>query len=252
MKKPRQTPQAKVQNSIERAARRNYQKGNTRRCAAVSQYEAQPVTAGTEVTPPTRARRRKVKKSVRLKLQPGQPHAQSKLTTALTERFCELIRDQMTVEDACTMTGVSRKVVWEWRGRGQQEEHPAYVAFEAALTQALIDAKQKLIKRVAEHTDIRGPMFILKNRYPQEFRDRIVQEISGPEGEPLMRPQINPFQVVIELHSGSPPLEEKPFYIVGTDGVKRLMTGTGDASPIGVVDLPVSSEAQKLAAPPHS
>jgi hypothetical protein len=203
----------------------------------------------TQVTPPTHARRRKARKSVRLKVRPGQPCAGSKLDCALTKQLCELIEDQLTLEDACTIAGVSRKAVWEWRGRGQQEENPAYVAFEAAISQALINAKHALVKRVANHTDVKGAMFILKNRYPQEFRDRVVQEVTGAEGMPLL--PLNPFHVVLELNTESPPLEQKPFEVIGTDGVRRRWEGT-KASPIGVVNVPSLPEPKPVVRPPSS
>jgi hypothetical protein len=135
-------------------------------------------------------------------LRPGQPCAGSKLDEALTRELCGLLEDQMTLEDACAMVGIQRNAVWEWRTKGQSGEHPAYEAFEAAISQALINAKHALVKRVANHTDVKGAMFILKNRYPQEFRDRVVQEVAGAEGTPLL--PLNPFHVVLELAPESP------------------------------------------------
>jgi len=112
------------------------------------------------------------------------------------------------------------------------------------------DGVHKLIKRVADHSDIRGAMFILKNRYLQEYRDRIVQEISGVKGLQLL-PSINPFHVVLELNTESPKLEEKPFAIVGTDNIRRKWTGT-DTAPIGVAEVPSLPEPKAAARPPRS
>lgn len=133
---------------------------------------------------------------------------------ALTKELCELIRQQATLEDSAAKCHIGRETIWEWRTRGQQNEHPCYVAFEEAIGEALIDAKQTLIVGIATDRDIKGKLFLLKNRYPAEYRDRIVQEVSGPDGSPLLATE-NSFNVVLELNlpEGVPVPENKSFAI---------------------------------------
>jgi hypothetical protein len=201
-----------LRSAQEKAEHRNVQMPRLRK-GSVHPVPDQPTepTEPTNPTPVTRARR----KRHRLKLQPGQPSGKSKLTLALSKKLCALIRQQATLEDAAAKCGVCRDRVWEWRTRGQQGEHPAYVAFERAITEALIDAKQKLVAGIAEDRDIRGKLFLLKNRYPKEYRDRIVQEMSGPDGSPLAVGG-EAFTVLIELAGPQP--DEREFTIVHQGG----------------------------------
>lgn len=141
-----------------------------------------------------------------------------KLTDALEEEICKLLRAQMTLTDACQWLGISRVAVWEWRTKGQEDPESRYGRFEKAIEKALTVAKAYLIRGVAQHSDVRGKLFLLKNRYPQEFRDRIVQEVSGPGGEAVpVNVNINPFEIKIVLAG-----EEETFRTVPYDGREGL------------------------------
>src|SRR5262249_29785362 len=152
---------SRAQASLQKAQRRNFQIGGTKKRAAVPQYETGPQknlepagrAAAAQTTPTTRAGRKHGGKKGGPGPRAGQPCAGSKLDEALTRELCGLLEDQMTLEDACAMVGIQRNAVWEWRTKGQSGEHPAYEAFEAAISQALINAKHALVKRVANHTD---------------------------------------------------------------------------------------------------
>jgi hypothetical protein len=129
-----------------------------------------------------------------------------KLTDEMEEEICKLIRGQMTLIDACAWVGIHRNVVWEWRAKGQADPESRYGQFERAIEKAYMVAKAYLIRGVAQHQDVKGKLFILKNRYPDEFRDRIVQEVSGPGGTAVpVDVTVNPFEIKIVLAGEAEP-----------------------------------------------
>ena len=138
------------------------------------------------------------------------------------------------------MVGIDRGTILTWRGRGQEKHHPAYVAFEKAITEALLRAKQALVHGLAVHPDWKAKSFILKNRYPKEYRDHIVQELTGAEGGPLL-PGGNDFVVKIELKPQAGPVERKAFTIVEPDG-RRHLWNQGE-------ELPPHKESEPLPPP---
>jgi transposase-like protein len=154
----------------------------------------------------------------KLKKKPEVP-GNSRLSDELEEELCKLLRGQMTLTDACQWIGVSRAAVWEWRTKGQEDPSTRYGRFERAIEKALTIAKAYLIRGVAQHNDVRGKIFLLKNRYPNEFRDRIVQELSGPNGTSVpVTMNINPFEIKIVL-AGEP----EKFQTVPYDGREGLL-----------------------------
>ena len=54
-----------------------------------------------------------------------------------------------------------------------------------------------MIQKLLRHKDARWTWKLMCNRWPEEFRDRVATEVSGPNGVPLV-PQ-NPFKVEIRL-----------------------------------------------------
>src|SRR6476646_10956349 len=54
-----------------------------------------------------------------------------------------------------------------------------------------------MIQKLLRHKDPRWTWKLMCNRWPEEFRDRVATEVSGPNGVPLI-PQ-NPFTVEIRL-----------------------------------------------------
>jgi hypothetical protein len=217
--------------------RRSYQIGKAKKFGPVflPQAQEQPHTEiPTDTTPKAKdKRRRPPRRRYRLRLEKGQPVRGSKLTSTLTKRLCALIERHATLDDAARACGISRETVWEWRGRGQrgQEagEDNAYAAFENAISASLFKAKQTLVAKVADHSDWKASAFILKNRFPNEYRDHVIQEVTGAEGQPLI-PQQNPFLVVLELDPRDAPLEEKSFTVEHPDRRRERWQGS-TASP---------------------
>jgi len=167
-----------------------------RRRINASAHVTEPATT-TPTTPKRKNNRRQ-----RLRTDDGSPNPQSKLTDDLEKRLCGLIQKQLTLTDSCDLLEVNRTTVWEWRSLGQRDPASRYGQFERRITKAYAQAKSSLIRDIARHPDLKGKIFLLKNRYPTEYRDRVHQEIAGPEGAPIPV-AANPFQVNIVM-SGDP------------------------------------------------
>jgi hypothetical protein len=174
-----------------------------RRRTNATVHIAEPSTT-TSTTPKGKNNRRQ-----RLRRDDGRPNPNSKLTNASEEKLCGLVQNQLTLTDACDVLEINRTTVWEWRSLGQRDPDSRYGQFERAITKADALAKSSLIRAIARHPDLKGKIFLLKNRYPAEYRDRVYQEIAGPAGAPIPV-AANPFQVNIVM-SGDP---EPKFTIV--------------------------------------
>jgi hypothetical protein len=166
-----------------------------RRKAAIAP-QAAPAAEGSAINSTPKGKRKNYHR--RKILEPGQAHPHGKLTDEVERRFCSLIMNQAKVEDAADCLGIHRSTVHDWRAWGRERPESRYGQFEEAITKALALAKVSLIRDVAQHPDIKGKIFILKNRYPAEYRDRIWTEVSGPEGAPIPV-AANPFLVQITL-----------------------------------------------------
>lgn len=119
-----------------------------------------------------------------------------KLNDDLQRKLCSYIANQLTMEDACDAAGINRSTVWEWRGRGQEDPASRFGEFEREITKALIAAKATLITKIATHPDLKGAIFLLKNRYPLEYKDRYSQELMGKDGNAIeTNTTLNPFVV---------------------------------------------------------
>jgi hypothetical protein len=154
----------------------------------------EPVTI---VTPKVKTRSH----HMRRKLRPGQPNALSKLDNALEKKICGFIARGMVWEDACQLCGIHRKTAWDWKCRGDAGE-PRYVQFLEKTSLAELRAKALLIGKIRNNPDWKAQKFLLCNRYPKEFRDHIVQEVTGPSGGSIPV-AVNPFEVEI-IMAGDP------------------------------------------------
>jgi hypothetical protein len=74
---------------------------------------------------------------VRLKLAPGQPTPQSKLTDAIEAKICDLIANGAGYEQACLQSGITRATFWNWRVWGTADPKGRYGRFFAAVRKAL-------------------------------------------------------------------------------------------------------------------
>jgi hypothetical protein len=181
---------------------------------------AAPVAEEAGIKSAPKSRRGRKNYHRRKILEPGQASPHSKLNDELERQFCSLIMNQAKIEDAADCFGIHRTTVQDWRAWGRERPGTRWAQFEEAITKALTLAKVAMIRDIAHHPDIRGKMFLLKNRYPAEYRDRIWTEPSGPDGGPVPL-QSNPFVVHVTLAQAS---DAREFQIAPA-------TGNGERQP---------------------
>jgi hypothetical protein len=73
----------------------------------------------------------------RLKLAPGQPTPQSKLTDAVQDKICGLIADGAPYAIACRQCDIARATFWNWRVWGTADPKGRYGRFFTAIKKAL-------------------------------------------------------------------------------------------------------------------
>jgi len=152
----------------------------------------------TNLTPKRILRKKKNTRKGRVrKRRPGQPESSYKLDLPVRAKICESILEGLTLADAAALAGVSRQTVNEWRRRGEEKPDSLYGEFSEAFELAKLQSKKGMIQKLLRHKDPRWTWKLMCNRWPEEFRDRVATEVSGPNGVPLM-PQ-NPFKVEIRL-----------------------------------------------------
>ena len=121
-----------------------------------------------------------------------------------------LAREGLTEKEMAQKLGIGKTTLTRWK-----QEHPEFraslngsreeadlkvvdslyrraIGYESEETEMVVTAKdgeKKLakVKRVKKHVapDVTACIFWLKNRRPAEWRDKVQQEISGPEGKPV-------------------------------------------------------------------
>jgi hypothetical protein len=123
----------------------------------------------------------------------------SKLTKELTDKVCGFIAGGMRWEDACILSGIHRSTAWEWRAKGENGD-PTYQYFMEQADLAELKSKAVLVSYIRNDPDWKARKFILINRFPDEFKDRYYQELSGKDGQPIQtNGTFNPFQVNITM-----------------------------------------------------
>ena len=117
-----------------------------------------------------------------------------KLDFRVREKICEGILEGLTIADAAALAGVTRKTVNEWRRRGEEEPESLYGKFAEAFELAKLQSKRGMIQKLLLHEDPRWTWKPLCNRWPEEFRERVATELSGP----IHTAANHPF--VVEVH----------------------------------------------------
>lgn len=140
----------------------------------------------------------RIRRKEQLPLKPGQPVRVSKLNDDVRESICALIREGQLLDVAARLNGVDASTVYNWRAWGVERPESEYGTFSRAVEVAMDQAHQRMVNKLLNDPDWKATSFILKNRHPKHYRDRIVQEISGPDGG-AMPMAIQTFNVVVEL-----------------------------------------------------
>ena len=116
---------------------------------------------------------------------PGQPEGSYKLDFRVRTKICESILNGLTLADAAALAGVNRQTITEWRHRGEEEPNSLYGEFAEAFELARRQSKKSMIEKLIRHDDPKWTWKLMCNRWPEEFRERIATEISGPDGQPI-------------------------------------------------------------------
>ena len=194
MKKLPQSAGAKVQNSLQRMQRRNFQKNATKKTGV------HPVAGNAEnPTNPTSAPR--VKRRRR------------KGAYKLTDRTIGALINSINrsadapIEMHCGAAGIHRDTYWEWRKLALEQPKGEHARQMAKVDKALYAAWGRLHEAAVKHKASEVLFRRHHEHYPSE-RQRL--ELTGAEGLPLI-PTENAFAVVIEL--ASPQSEDREFVI---------------------------------------
>jgi len=99
-----------------------------------------------------------------------------KLTQRRIERIAALIRTGCYVATACARSGVSRRVYYAWKKKGQEarEQHKTniYTDFLEAVEMADADIEVALVSEISRENSWRAKLEILKRRFPERWGDR--------------------------------------------------------------------------------
>ena len=144
----------------------------------------------------------------------------SKLNIRVARGICEHLARGNTLALSSRMNCVAPNTMWQWIRAGEMEPDGPFGQFARDVAYAQDLAHRAMVKKLLEHDDWRATSFIMKNRWPKEYRDHIVQEMTGPDGGPVAMMQH--FNVVLELHQKDEPNEsgqhEPNFRIDGASG----------------------------------
>ena len=150
-------------------------------------------------------------------MKPGQPSARSKLTYETQEKICQAIRGGQTLECAAALAHIDRSTLNDWRYRGQQEPGSRYAEFNQAMEQALLESEAMLVHAIVTDSDWKAKKWILKNRFPDRYRERY--ELSGPEGKAVPVDVGARFTVIVNCPQDEEALEKLMPVVDGTTGL---------------------------------
>jgi hypothetical protein len=102
------------------------------------------------------------------------------LTDDVQEKICNAVSAGQTFECAASLVHIDRATLNDWRQRGQQDPNSRYGEFNRALEQALLASETMMVHKILSDPDWKAAKWILKNRFPDRYRERY--ELSGPAG----------------------------------------------------------------------
>jgi hypothetical protein len=130
-----------------------------------------------------------------------------KLTPETQERIVLLIRAGNYPEIACEASGISRRVFYNWKERGETGEEP-YASFLHSLIKAEAESETTLTMKVYRAGDSiwQAAMTLLERRHPERWGRRERQQIehSGPGGGPII---VAPGKLAAGAFNGEDPKE---------------------------------------------
>lgn len=130
----------------------------------------------------------------------GHPLGSTKLTPELAKEICDAIKVGSWLEVAADSCGIDRVTLKRWQKRGHKalalskktgepvpDEEKIFASFVVAVKQANAECEIVDIKRVNRSAKKiwQAAAWRLERRYPERWRQRSSQEISGPGGKPI-------------------------------------------------------------------
>lgn len=111
-----------------------------------------------------------------------------KLTRKMIDDVAHQIEQGNFVAVACRKVGISRQTFYDWREKGEDarkegKHRSIYVRFLDRIEIAEAEAEAALVEKVMKTK--RGPLEILKRRFRKRWGDKVVNEMTGPDGRPL-------------------------------------------------------------------
>ena len=121
----------------------------------------------------------------------------AKYNKRTVERIIEFVKtDTFTIGEICAKVGISRQAFYDWR-----DNHPEFAqALEDAANERMemfvLEAKKSLLKKIKEQItttkhiapDTGAIIFVLTNGDPDHWKNRQNAELTGANGEPLVKP----------------------------------------------------------------
>lgn len=152
------------------------------------------------------------------RLEARPPGRVTKLNDKSSQTILEQLARGQTLDVAATMAGINSTTLWTWTRAGQANPEGPYGEFARNVAWAQDLAQKLMVTKLFDHEDWRATAFLLKNRWPNLYRDHVVQEMQGPGGGPIPM-AMQTFSVVLELHErqndGQPKQPEPAFRIDG-------------------------------------
>lgn len=113
--------------------------------------------------------------------------AKSKLTDEVREKVCKAIAGGNYAPVAAKAAGISESTFYSWLKQGEEAKSGKYLVFLESVKSAEAFAETSAVQVVqdAMPSDWKAAMTYLERRYPERWRRRETQEITGKDGSPL-------------------------------------------------------------------
>lgn len=99
---------------------------------------------------------------------------------AMGEEILAMMAQGFSLQAAAAELGVHRQRVYEW-----MERHPEFADIvKVAQGKRVLKLERDLLS-AADGPTVTSRIFALKNASPEEWREKVTQEISGPDGKPV-------------------------------------------------------------------
>jgi predicted DNA-binding transcriptional regulator AlpA len=99
------------------------------------------------------------------------------------KRFLEMYKQGVPVSACCDYSGISKKTFYNWISKGQDGD-PEFLQFLHAVRKADRELQSSIISDIKKNGTTAGKIWLLKNRYPEHYRDEALV-IKGDKENPV-------------------------------------------------------------------